>query len=53
MLNAIIGLEIKITEIQCKYKLSQNRPKSDRVEIIEQLKVRGSAQLSKAMENEL
>ena len=53
MLSAIIGIEIKITEIQCKYKLSQNRPESDRLEVIEKLQERGSIQLSKAMKNEL
>ncbi|VAW85149.1 Negative transcriptional regulator [hydrothermal vent metagenome] len=53
MLSAIIGIEIKITEIQCKYKLSQNRPESDRLEVIEKLQERGSIQLSKAMRNEL
>ena len=31
MLNAIIGIEIIITDVQCKYKLSQNRSKNDRL----------------------
>ncbi len=37
MLNAIIGIEINIDEIQGKYKLSQNRPKQDQRRISEQL----------------
>jgi transcriptional regulator len=49
MLNAIVGIEIKITEIQCKYKLSQNRSENDREKVIEQLQKRGSVPLSKAM----
>ena len=53
ILNAIIGIEIKISEVQCKYKLSQNRPEKDRRQVIEQLSKRGSVQLSEAMRNEL
>lgn len=53
MLEAIIGIEIEITEIQCKYKLSQNRPENDRLQIIEEHTKRGSTQLSKATKNEL
>jgi len=53
MLNAIIGIEIKITDIQCKYKLSQNRSKEDRLQVIEEHKKRGSSELSKATKNEL
>lgn len=46
----IIGIEIEISEIQCKYKLSQNRPKPDRQQIIDALKSNGSNILAKAME---
>ena len=53
MLKAIVGIEIKITEIQCKYKLSQNRSEKDRRQVIEQLRERGSTPLSKAMKIEL
>jgi len=49
MLNAIVGFEMKITDIQCKYKLSQNRSEQDKKQVIEALKARGSAQLSQAM----
>ena len=30
MLNAIVGIEVKINKIQCKFKLSQNRSPKDR-----------------------
>ncbi len=50
MLQAIVGIDIQITNIQCKYKLSQNRPKQDQLEIIRQLKSRGSVQLAQAIE---
>ena len=53
MLNAIIGIEIKITDVQCKYKLSQNRSKNDRLKVLEEHKKRGSSLLSQAEENEL
>lgn len=49
MLGAIVGIEIEITQIQCKYKLSQNRSLQDRQQVIEQLEQRGSVQLAKAM----
>ena len=38
MLGAIAGLEIQITEVQCKYKLSQNRQENEQIRIIENLK---------------
>ena len=49
MLNVIVGFEIKMTDIQCKYKLSQNRSEQDRKQVIEALKARGFVQLSQAM----
>ncbi len=53
LLNMIIGIEIKITELQCKYKLSQNRSENDRNRVVKELKKRASIQLSEAMKNEL
>ena len=54
MLNAIVGLEIKISEISCKYKLSQNRSAQDQSQVIEQLESLGSKKLAEAMaRNEL
>jgi len=51
MLGAVVGIEISINEIQCKYKLSQNRSAQDRENVIEQLKANGSEQLAKTMQN--
>lgn len=54
MLSAIIGIEITIDDIECKYKLSQNRSEQDRSQVISQLKSQGRTELAKAMErNEL
>ena len=49
MLGAIVGVEISISEIQCKYKLSQNRSSQDRSQVIEKLEEIGSNRLAKAM----
>jgi transcriptional regulator len=49
-LNAIIGVEVIIREIQCKYKLSQNRTANDRKEVIRQLKTLGNLALAEEME---
>jgi len=53
LLNIIVGIEIKITDIQCKYKLSQNRSDRDRMQVAKELKNRGSVQLSSVMKVEL
>lgn len=53
MLKAIIGIEIKITDMQCKYKLSQNRSEDDRLQVIEEHKKRGSTQLAQATKNKV
>jgi transcriptional regulator len=53
LLNMIVGIEIKITEIQGKYKLSQNHSESNRKQIIKQLQKHGANKLSQAMKNEL
>lgn len=49
MLSAIVGVEISISEIQCKYKLSQNRSSQDQSQVIEQLESLGSSKLAGAM----
>jgi transcriptional regulator len=49
MLGAIVGIEIVISELQCKFKLSQNRPEPDRQAVIEQLKSSGATDLAAAM----
>ncbi len=42
ILAEIVGFEIRITEMQGKFKLSQNRPEQDRQQVIDQLRQRGS-----------
>ncbi|MFA9420481.1 MAG: FMN-binding negative transcriptional regulator [Gammaproteobacteria bacterium] len=54
MLGAIVGIEIAISEIQCKFKLSQNRSVQDQAQVIQRLKANGSNQMADAMRhNEL
>lgn len=54
MLGAIVGVEITISEIECKYKLSQNRSSQDRSQVIAHLRELGSNELAASMErNEL
>jgi transcriptional regulator len=53
MLKAIIGVEITIDEIQCKYKLSQNRPTADHQGVVDQLDQLGSEALAKVMRKTL
>jgi len=43
MLRGIIGLDIAVTRLEGKYKLSQNRPASDRPRVIAALEDRGDA----------
>ena len=49
----IVGIQINITEIQGKYKLSQNRPKNDQLKVIEELEKKGSIKLSGTMKKKL
>lgn len=51
MLNAIVGIEIKVNEIQCKFKLSQNKTAQDKQNVIDALSKNGSKALAKAMKN--
>ncbi|HCS28820.1 MAG TPA: transcriptional regulator [Spongiibacteraceae bacterium] len=53
LLDAIVGLEIDITEVQCKYKLSQNRSESDQIHVSRQLEATGSKMLAAAMQQQL
>jgi transcriptional regulator len=43
MLNGIIGVEIAVSRLEGKFKLSQNRPAADRPRIIAALEERGDA----------
>jgi transcriptional regulator len=49
MLKHIVGFEIEITDIQCKYKLSQNRSEQDRENVISHLQDTGSTGLADAV----
>jgi transcriptional regulator len=42
MMRGIVGIEIEITRLQGKFKLSQNRSEEDRVRVMEDLE-RGDA----------
>ena len=50
MLRAIVGIEVAITRMEGKAKLSQNREERDRLSAAEALIQRGQAQLGKAMQ---
>lgn len=50
LLGAIIGIEVTIKDIQCKYKLSQNRSPEDRSQTVERLRSVGSNRLAEAMD---
>lgn len=51
LLKVIIGLEVSITEVQCKFKLSQNRSDKDRQKVAKNLEQLGSYQLAKVMDD--
>ena len=53
MLKAIVGIEIEIDDIQCKYKLSQNRPVADHQPVIDHLDELGAEALVAAMRKTL
>jgi transcriptional regulator len=42
LLDAIVGLEIEVTDIQAKFKLSQNRPPEDQQCVAERLSQSGN-----------
>lgn len=49
MLKAIVGIEIVITRIEGKWKLSQNREERDRINAAEELRRRGEHLAARAM----
>lgn len=49
MLSAIVGIEIEITKLVGKWKLSQNREERDRINAAEELRKRGEQLTSSAM----
>lgn len=53
LLGVIVGIEININQVQCKYKLSQNRSERDKKQVTEEFINKGMVQLSQAMKNKL
>ena len=51
MLAAIVGIQVDITKIVGKWKLSQNKEKRDRINAAEELRNRGANAISEAMLN--
>jgi len=51
MLTAIVGIEIEITRMVGKWKLSQNREERDRINAAEELRRRGERAMAAAMLN--
>ena len=49
MLAAIVGVEIEITKMIGKWKLSQNKEERDRIRAAEELRKRGEQEISEAM----
>ena len=49
MLRNIVGIEIAVTSLACKVKLSQNKEARDRQGAAEQLEARGSVELASSM----
>ena len=49
MLKSIVGLEIEVTRVVAKFKLSQNREERDRINAADELGRRGEPELSDAM----
>ena len=49
MLKSIVGIEIEITKLIGKWKLSQNREERDRINAAEELRKRGEQVTSSAM----
>ncbi len=53
LIELIVGIEIQISEIQCKYKLSQNRSEIDRHNVIKALQKNGATELAEEMKKGL
>jgi len=46
MLKAIVGIEIHITKLQGKWKVSQNRPPQDQQGVIEHLQAHDNSEMA-------
>ncbi len=51
MLAAIVGIDVEITTMIGKWKLSQNKDERDRINVAEELSKRGERVISRAMRN--
>lgn len=51
LLQAIVGVKIEITEIQGKYKLSQNRSPQDRQQVVDALYAEGETAMAEAVQH--
>jgi len=49
MLSAIVGIEVEVTRMVGKWKLSQNKEERDRINAAEELRKRGEQAISGAM----
>jgi transcriptional regulator len=49
-LRGIVGLELRISRIEAKAKLSQNRPAADIDGVVEGTRARGDAQMAQAVQ---
>ena len=49
MLSAIVGIEVEVTRMVGKWKLSQNKEERDRINAAEELRKRGEQVISGAM----
>ena len=49
-LGAVVGVEMRISSVEEKYKLGQNRSEGDRARVIEALRHRGESDLANAIE---
>lgn len=52
MLRGIVGIEVAVSDIQCKFKLSQNRSALDQLQSIQELEALGNNDLARAMKKE-
>ena len=48
-LRAIVGVEVRISRVEAKLKLSQNRPEADRVGVVAGLRARGDVASAEAV----
>ncbi len=50
LIEAIVGIEIVITDLKGKWKVSQNRPPADRVSVVDGLRTHGHAEMAELVQ---